>query len=101
MVGELRHLRQRVEQLETENATLSKAVDDPETLMKKAGWLKAVTPLSAEVYDPLNREAGDAPSFVSGFGTEMLSKGMDELKQWQEMEDAMPSQTSPSSIKYR
>jgi len=100
LVGEVRHLRQRVEQLETENASLSKAMDDPETLMKKAGWLKAVTPLADEAFDPLNREAGDAPSFVTGFGTEIINKG-EELKQWQEMENAMPSHTSPSSIKYR
>jgi hypothetical protein len=100
LVGEVRYLRQRMEQLEAENATLSKAMDDPETMMKKAGWLKAVTPISAEVYDPLNREAGDAPSFVSGFDSEVINKG-DELKTWQDMENAMPSHTSPSSIKYR
>ena len=101
MVGELRQLRQRIDQLEAENASLTKAVDDPETLMKKAGWLKAVTPLSDEVYDPLNREANDGPSFVSGFNNEMLNKGQAELQEWQDMEKAMPSHTSPSSIKYR
>ena len=100
LVTEVRYLRQRMEQLESENASLTKAMDDPETLMKKAGWLKAVTPLADEAFDPLNREAGDAPSFTSGFGTEMLNKG-EELKQWQEMEDAMPHHTTPSSIKYR
>jgi len=101
MVEEIRHLRKRVEQLESDNSILAKAVDDPESLMKKAGWLKAVTPLSAEVFDPLNREMGDSPDFVSGFKSEMLNKGMAELEEWRQMENAMPSHSTPSSIKYR
>ena len=100
MVEEIRLLRKRVEQLESDNSILAKAVDDPESLMKKAGG-SAVTPLSAEVFDPLNREVGDSPDYVSGFQSEMLNKGMAELEEWRQMENAMPSHSTPSSIKYR
>ena len=102
MVQEMRLLRERMETLETENSTLKKAMDDPETMMRKAGWLKALTPMPEEVYDPLQRDQGD--SFTSGFGntSNAISKSQsDELHEWQEMEKTMPSSTTPSNIKYR
>ena len=100
MVEEIRTLRKRVEQLESDNNVLVKAVDNPETMMKKAGWLKAVTPMAEEVFDPLQREQGD--TFTSAFNSESIVKSQgDQLREWEEMESNMPSTTSPSSIKYR
>jgi len=100
MVEEIRTLRKRVEQLESDNNVLVKAVDNPETMMKKAGWLKAVTPMAEEVFDPLQRGQGD--TFTSAFNSEAIVKSQsDELREWEEMEANMPSTTSPSSIKYR
>ncbi len=52
MVTEIKELRQRVVSLETQNTMLTKSLDDPETMMKKAGWLKVVTPMADEAYDP-------------------------------------------------
>ena len=101
LVDEVRHLRNRVEQLESQNSSLLKAVDDPETMMKKAGWLKAVTPLAEEVYDPLQRGGGDE-SFPSGFSSEQIQKSHSQnLAEWQEMENNMPSSNTPSGISYR
>ncbi len=101
MVEEIRTLRKRVEQLESNNNSLIKAVDDPETMMKKAGWLKAVTPLAEEVYDPLQRGGGDE-SFPSGFSSEQIQKSHSQnLAEWQEMENNMPSSNTPSGISYR
>jgi len=100
MVEEIRTLRQRVESLESQNTSLVKAVDDPETMMKKAGWLKAETPQPEEVFDPLQREEADA--FISGFDSGSISKSHDEeLRDWQDMENALPASTDPSSLKYR
>jgi len=102
MVEEIRTLRKRVETLESDNSSLLKAVDDPETMMKKAGWLKAITPLADEVFDPLNRAGQDEQIF--GFNQDMITKSSsrdDELKAWQEMEDSIPTPSSPSAKTYR
>jgi hypothetical protein len=100
MVEEIRTLRKRVETLESHNTSLLKAVDDPETMMKKAGWLKAVTPLADEVFDPLNRAGHDEQIF--GFNQDLISKSRDEeLHEWKQMEEAIPSPSSPSAKKYR
>ena len=100
MVEEIRTLRKRVEQLESNNNSLIKAVDDPETMMKKAGWLKAITPLAEEAYDPLNRSGQDEQLF--GFNQDIISKSRDEeLREWQQMEEAIPTPSSPSGKTYR
>ena len=89
MVEEIRTLRQRIDHLESNNNALVKAVDDPETMMKKAGWLRAVTPMAEEV-------------FTSAFNSESIVKSQsDELREWEQMESDMPTPSSPSSIKYR
>ena len=99
MVEEIRGLRQRVEQLESENESLVKAVDDPQTMMRKAGWLKAVTPMPDETFDPLNRSAHDEQVF--GFNQDLITKGQSALDEWREMEDSMPNKSSPSAKTYR
>ena len=100
MVEEIRVLRKRVEQLESNNNSLIKAVDNPETMMKKAGWLKAITPMADEAYDPLNRSNGDEQIF--GFNQDLISKSRDEeLHEWRQMEQAIPAPSSPSAKKYR
>jgi len=90
MVEELRILRKRVEDLEGENNTLKKAVDDPETMMKKAGWLKVVTPMADETYDPLQRDSEDDFGFSGPFTGSggMITKQSrhDELEEWKEAE---------------
>ena len=100
MVEEIRTLRKRVETLESHNSSLLKAVDDPETMMKKAGWLKAMTPLADEAFDPLNRAGQDEQIF--GFNHDLISKSRDEeLHEWKQMEEAIPTPSSPSGKKYR
>ena len=102
MVEEIRTLRKRVETLESDNTSLLKAVDDPETMMKKAGWLKAVTPLADEVFDPLNRAGHDEQVF--GFNQDIITKSQnrdDELHEWRQMEEAIPTPSSPSAKTYR
>lgn len=106
LVAEVKSLRAEVTSLKTENATLTKAMDDPATMMKKAGWLRAVTPMADEVFDPLNRDIGDSGSFTSAFNSgdgSMITKRSadEELRVWQTMEAAMPPKSSPSSQTYR
>ena len=99
MVEEIRTLRDRIETLESHNTSLLKAVDDPETMMKKAGWLRAVTPMADEVFDPLQRDLGE-DTFTSGFDS--ISKSRDEeIKDWEEMEKSIPPLKNPSALKYR
>ena len=82
---------------------LTKAMDDPATMMKKAGWLRAVTPMADEVFDPLNRDiVSDGGSFTSAFnsgdGSMIAKRSQDEeLRMWQSMEASMPPKISPSS----
>ena len=102
MVEEIPTLRKRVEQLESDNNSLIKAVDNPETMMKKAGWLRAVTPMADEAFDPLNRSNNDEQIF--GFNQDLISKSTsrdDQLQEWKEMEGAIPTPSSPSAKKYR
>ena len=103
MVEEIRTLRKRVETLESNNTSLLKAMDNPETMMKKAGWLRAITPMAEEVFDPLQREI-DESSFTSGFNTDssIVKSHSESLDEWKEMEKAMPTPNqTPSSLKYR
>ena len=67
--------------------------------MRKAGWLKAVTPMADETYDPLNRAASDEQVF--GYNQDMLTKGQTELDEWKEMETSIKSVKSPSAKTYR
>ena len=80
MVEEIRELRERVVSLETQNQMLTKSLDDPETMMRKAGWLKVVTPMADETYDPLQRDVGDgSQSFTDHFKEQAIhskSQGM-------------------------
>lgn len=100
LVGEMRTLRERVESLERRNTTLVKAMDDPEAMMRKAGWLRAMTPVADEVYDPLQRDNVD--SFTTAFDHESIVKSHDNrLDEWKEMEKAMPQTKTPAAIKYR
>ena len=97
MVEEIRTLRKRVEQLESNNNVLVKAVDNPETMMKKAGWLKVVTPMADETFDPLNREIGDGnQSFAGPFqGSGDTFQKQDrhtELEAWKEAERVVSGQ---------
>ena len=96
MVSEIRGLRQRVENLEAENAILSKSIDDPETMMKKAGWLKVITPMADETYDPLQRGMGDGEQQFSGPFTgsgDMFKKSQHEqLEEWKEAERLVSNQ---------
>ena len=106
LVAEVRSLRAEVTSLKSENAMLTKAMDDPATMMRKAGWLRAITPMADEVYDPLNRELGDGGSFTTAFNSGdgvMIEKRSadEELRMWQSMEAAMPPKISPSSRNYR
>ena len=106
LVAEVKSLRAEVTSLKSENAMLTKAMDDPATMMRKAGWLRAITPMADEVYDPLNRELGDGGSFTSAFnsgdGAMIEKRSVDEeLRMWQSMEAAMPPKSSPSSRNYR
>jgi hypothetical protein len=95
MVTEIRGLRERVESLEAENRLLSKSIDDPETMMKKAGWLKVITPMADETYDPLQRQTGDSNTAFAGPFTgsgEVFKKSRhDELEEWKEAERVVSS----------
>ena len=101
MVEEIRTLRDRIETLESHNTSLLKAVDDPETMMKKAGWLRAVTPMADEAFDPLHRDQNDEQVF--GYNSDMLTKSdhQQELHEWREMESKLPNPSSPSAKRYR
>ena len=97
MVGELKELRERVVSLESQNSILSKSIADPETMMKKAGWLKVVTPMADETFDPLNREIGDGgQSFAGPFqGSGDTFQKQDrhtELEAWKEAERVVGNQ---------
>lgn len=105
LTDEIRRLNSRIESLEQREAVLVKAMDDPATLMQKAGWLRATTPLADETFDPLQRDSSDGPAFTSAFNSgdgALISKSHDErLREWQEAEAAMPAKISPSSRNYR
>tara|TARA_R110000803_G_scaffold123820_7_gene191672 strand:- start:1150 stop:1476 length:327 start_codon:yes stop_codon:yes gene_type:complete len=90
MIQELKHLRGRVSTLEKENTVMLKAVEDPETLMKRHGWIKAITPHADETYDPLNRtvesDFTDSTSPFSGSGELFTKSRYDELEEWKDAE---------------
>ncbi len=93
VVAEMRYLSERLANVENENSTLRKAVNDPETMMQKAGWLKITTPHASEAFDPLNRAEGDDMGVGLPFeGTgQVFQKSLsryDELQEWIEAEEA-------------
>jgi len=60
-------------------------------MMKKAGWLKVITPMADETYDPLQREAGDNLNTAfagpfSGSGDTFRKSRHEELEEWKEAE---------------
>tara|TARA_R110002096_G_scaffold73787_2_gene174911 strand:- start:18371 stop:18703 length:333 start_codon:yes stop_codon:yes gene_type:complete len=94
VVGELRSLNERLAFVESENNDLRKAMEDPEAMMKKAGYLRYSTPHPAETFDPLNRGLGNDNEIVGPFAgtgeTFQKSKSRyDELQEWIEAEEAM------------
>ena len=94
VVGELRALNERLAFVESENNDLRKAMEDPEILMRKAGYLRYSTPHPAETFDPLNREMSNNSDTVGPFAgtgeTFQKSKSRyDELQEWIEAEQAM------------
>lgn len=101
LVAEVRTLREKVTSLEQQNSTLTKAMDDPATMMQKAGWLRAVTPMADEAFDPLHRDQNDEQVF--GYNSDMLTKSdhQQELHEWREMESKLPNPSSPSAKRYR
>jgi hypothetical protein len=97
MVTEIKELRNRVVSLETQNTMLTKSLDDPETMMKKAGWLKVVTPMADEAYDPLQRDVSDnSQSFSGPFNgtgdTFQKQSRHDELEEWKQAEQTVMRQ---------
>jgi|TARA_R110000787_G_scaffold37741_8_gene95694 hypothetical protein len=95
LVGEVRNMRQRIESLESENANLRKSVDDPERMMKQAGWLKFETPHASETFDPLHRTASDDSQFSTPFqgsGDLFLKSRDEQLRGWEDAERQVKSQ---------
>lgn len=90
MVQELKTLRERIDVLEKENTVMQKAVEDPETLMKRYGWIKSTTPHADETYDPLNRSAAEHSSSstgpFSGSGELFTKSRYEELEDWKQAE---------------
>ena len=93
VLDELKTVKSRVEQLEAENHRLTKAVEDPQIMMQKQGWMKFVTPHADETFDPLNRNAdigGTGPFEGSG---DVIAKAnrsrFDELQEWEDAEREM------------
>ena len=93
LIGEVKHLGERIHALETENHSLKKAMTDPELLMKRNGWHKFTTPHADETFDPLKRET---PSSVmsgpfSGSGDVFLKSRDERLEEWKEAERQVKS----------
>ena len=90
LIAELKAVKGRIGQLEAENLRLMKAVEDPQIMMQKQGWMKFATPHAEEAFDPLNRDAdigGTGPFAGSG---DIISKSrFDELQEWEDAEREM------------
>ena len=93
LVGEVRNMRQRIEALEQENSSLRKAVDDPETIMRKHGWKKFQTPHADETFDPLNRDVADNAFSgpFDGSGDLFLKSRDEQLREWEAAEQQVKS----------
>lgn len=94
VVAEMRTLRERITSLEAENSALQKAMLDPETLMRKAGWQKVTTPHADETFDPLNRSVPSESQFDSPFtgsGDVFVKSRFDQIAEWEAAEKEVRS----------
>jgi len=94
MVDKIGALEQRIASLEQNNNILTKSLEDPEVMMKKAGWMKFTTPVADEAFDPLQRDTGDQ-SFDSPFkgsGDVFQKSRFDELEEWKAAERSVTKQ---------
>lgn len=90
LIAELKSVKSRIGQLEAENHRLTKAVEDPQIMMQKQGWMKFVTPHADETFDPLNRNddiGGTGP--FAGSGDVIAKSRFDELQEWEDAEREM------------
>lgn len=89
LIAELKAVKGRIGQLEAENLRLTKAVEDPQILMQKQGWMKFVTPHADETFDPLNRDIDVAMGPFAGSGDVISKSRFDELQEWEDAEREM------------
>ena len=91
LIAEVKVLKARVENLESENDLLIKNQEDPAIMMRKAGWISIVTP-HAETFDPLNRDTEATSATVgpfSGSGDMITKSRFDEIQEWEDAEREM------------
>ena len=89
LIAEMKSAMSRIEVLEAENLSLKKAVEDPQILMQKQGWMKFVTPHADETFDPLNRDMDVAMGPFAGSGDVISKSRFDELQEWEDAEREM------------
>ena len=91
MVEQIQSLNARIDALERERSVMSKAVDNPEVLLKRWGWQKFTTPHADETFDPLNRTVPDSSSIgpFSGSGDLFRKSRSEELEEWKNAEKAV------------
>ena len=92
MIAEVKVLKTRIENLESENDMLIKNQEDPAIMMRKAGWISMVTPHAAETFDPLNRDndmSGASVGPFAGSGDMITKSRFDELRDWEDAERSM------------
>ena len=89
LIAELKAVKGRIGQLEAENLSLKKAVEDPQIMMQKQGWMKFVTPHADETFDPLNRDMDVAMGPFAGSGDVISKSRFDELQEWEDAEKEM------------
>ncbi len=92
LIEEVKVLKERIENLESENLTLTKAAEDPTMMMKKQGWQVFATPHADETFDPLNRDTMDVSTSVgpfSGSGDMIAKSRFDEIREWEDAEREM------------
>ena len=92
LIEEVKILKDRIEHLESENFTLTKAAEDPTVMMKRQGWQVFATPHAAETFDPLNRDTMDVSSSIgpfSGSGDMITKSRFDEIREWEDAEREM------------
>jgi hypothetical protein len=85
-------LNGRIAALEQDNGQLRKAVEDPEILMKKHGWIKFTTPHADETFDPMQRPVPDISGPFSGSGDTFLKSRDETLAEWEAAERMVNNQ---------
>ena len=86
-------LNGRIAVLEQDNGQLRKAVEDPEILMKRHGWIKFTTPHADETFDPMQRPVPDMDSSPFSGSGDMFLKSRDEtLAEWEAAERMVNNQ---------